>query len=1359
MSHIKAQLAEGETIQVENAEGDPDTTAQIVVQNQVDYEPKVSVIIPVYNAAVYLQECLESLIRQTLKEIEIICVNDGSTDASLEILKEYARKDRRITILSQSNLYAGVARNAGLAIARGEYLSFLDADDFFEKDMLEEAYRTARKSDSDVVIYNVNFYNNQTQKFESPRWILNEHFLPRKNEFSPREVSDCIFNITNNWPWNKLFKRGFINQFHIRYQNIKHTNDTYFVCVSLALARRISVIKRALLHYRTNSGSTLTAKEARNSTPLNIYYVIQGIRNRLKEEKIYDIYQRSFVNLCCNHLAWNIRIMDNPDSKKQLVDAVLKAKLFDFPLNLPDRYFLSQDLAEKYKELVRLFPAEDVIAQIVEVGADSSNKVISFDVFDTLLFRPYNKPSDLFLHLEKKYAKGNFAGIRINAERVARTKIREGEEITLGDIYALMPSDMQFLMQKEVELEKEKLFADDKNKSLFDYFRNAGRKIVLTSDMYLSSSVISDALSKNGIEGYHKIYLSSEVKKTKRTGNLFKHICDDLKIKPNELVHIGDNEQSDWLVPKELGIKAFLLRRYQSNTPEQYITSFANKGNSLSSSVLLFLLRSKTPRDYWYDIGYNLGGPIGVLMTQFIERKVREYGIEELLFIARDGYILEKVYNLLSGKPVKTHYIYASRGLINNLNTTTGNAQYQSYLNAQGIRGNVIGLVDLTTINCTAQKYLADMLCGKTLRGIYWLANRREDKTIRYHAIWGRPHRVEGINFLAETLISAPTPPVNMLSNNRPVFEDCSILERERCDIYSKIAEGILGFAKEFAQHFLGDDLCLEKEAVLNLLYSFVENYTPYDYSHFSQLSHSGNLYNTDNTPLNFFLDRFNRKKISIIVCVYNTEEYLRECMDSIVHQTLKEIEIICVNDGSTDDSLEILEEYAKKDRRVVLIDQKNQGLACSRNNALKIARGEYVQFVDSDDLIREDACEKLYKNARENDLDMLCFSGYNFTETPQVRLKNPYWAHGAIVSSLKGKKIFNIRILKKKACKVPVSSCLTLYRIDFLKKHNIEFPPGLCFEDNVFFVKSLTKAVRVSIDPEEYYMRRIRKDSITQNWNKHFADYFEITDIVLGYLKDIRTDAATYNGYRKMYLNWCVDLHQTYARGTGERKYDLKIKELIAKHGKRPSYLPNSCLYLLLVLVSIPRNFYKHKILTHRLCQCIYAQMNILCINIKNIGTEENAVAIDAQNSKIITPSWFKDAQGEGRVLMSAVGKGDIKISTVGDGKLTLDFMGLDMRFEGKRFPVWIDYKSIKIDGKEILSSPIAVWHDNPWRYEMPVKDGQEVRVEYEQQTHPYTRKELKETILKLNPLSEVIHENINALTDEIIKIINHAK
>ena len=196
---------------------------------------------------------------------------------------------------------------------------------------------------------------------------------------------------------------------------------------------------------------------------------------------------------------------------------------------------------------------------------------------------------------------------------------------------------------------------------------------------------------------------------------------------------------------------------------------------------------------------------------------------------------------------------------------------------------------------------------------------------------------------------------------------------------------------------------------------------------------------------------------------------------------------------------------------------------------------------------------------------------------------------------------------------------------------------------------------------------------------------------------------------------------------------------------------------------LSLLSNWYKkHCLLKENKTLCIkhiQDQLRQTRIDIKNVGTAKNSVAIEAENSTVVEPGWFCNTQGRGQVLTSSAGRGKIKIHIISDGKLAINFLGPDVRFEGKRFPLWIDYRSIKIDGKEILSSPIAVWHDKPWRYEMPVKDGQEVWLEYEQQTHPYTRKELKETILKLNPMSEVIHEDINALTDEIIKIISHAK
>ena len=128
---------------------------------------KVSVIIPVYNGESYLEQCLDSIIGQTLKEIEIICVNDGSKDRTQQILEKYAEKDSRIQIINQENGGAGAARNAGLRIARGEYLSILDGDDFFEPDMLEKAYKKAKESRAELLVFGSDQYYETTDEYKS----------------------------------------------------------------------------------------------------------------------------------------------------------------------------------------------------------------------------------------------------------------------------------------------------------------------------------------------------------------------------------------------------------------------------------------------------------------------------------------------------------------------------------------------------------------------------------------------------------------------------------------------------------------------------------------------------------------------------------------------------------------------------------------------------------------------------------------------------------------------------------------------------------------------------------------------------------------------------------------------------------------------------------------------------------------------------------------------------------------------------------------------------------------------------------------------------------------------------------------
>ena len=221
---------------------------------------KVSVIIPVYNVEKYLRECLDSVINQTLSDIEIICVNDGSTDNSLAILEEYAQKDTRIKIISKRNEGAGKARQAAIKKASGEYLAFLDGDDYYKSDFVEKMYASAKKNNSDITICNISKYNIKTNVYTDISKSVSMQNIPTFEPFCAGDMPDYIFTSFQNWNWNKIYKRSFIEAENIHFQALHRTNDLYFTCCALVMAKRISTVKEPLVVYRIgmtdNSQST-----------------------------------------------------------------------------------------------------------------------------------------------------------------------------------------------------------------------------------------------------------------------------------------------------------------------------------------------------------------------------------------------------------------------------------------------------------------------------------------------------------------------------------------------------------------------------------------------------------------------------------------------------------------------------------------------------------------------------------------------------------------------------------------------------------------------------------------------------------------------------------------------------------------------------------------------------------------------------------------------------------------------------------------------------------------------------------------------------------------------------------------------
>lgn len=256
-------------------------------------KPKVSIIIPVYNTARYLPECLDSVINQTLKDIEIICVDDGSKDNSVEILNQYAQNDSRIIVLTQSHKKQGTARNLGMSIAKGEYIGFVDSDDWCELDMFEKLYNRAKETDSDVTICCGNIYNEKTHiKTTNDSYSL-KIFTPEyfESAFNPKKTINDIFQICVS-PVIKIYKHNFMDENSIRFPtNIYYEDVPFFLDVWL-LSGSVSLLKEFCYNYREESKTSTCYNN--DLSKLDVVKFLNITKNILKKHKVYKDLKSSF---------------------------------------------------------------------------------------------------------------------------------------------------------------------------------------------------------------------------------------------------------------------------------------------------------------------------------------------------------------------------------------------------------------------------------------------------------------------------------------------------------------------------------------------------------------------------------------------------------------------------------------------------------------------------------------------------------------------------------------------------------------------------------------------------------------------------------------------------------------------------------------------------------------------------------------------------------------------------------------------------------------------------------------------------------------------------------------------------------
>ena len=284
--------------------------------NNTGEQIKISVIMPIYNAGEYLTRAIGDVLGQTLTELELICVDDGSTDNSPSIIKKYQQKDSRVSVIRSGNCGPAVARNRGLEVARGKYIIFLDADDFYEKNLLESLYETAERDRLEIAVSKFDIYSDYDDKITQPTEEPHSNIFVPGGVTSKNEHPEYILSSTTGYVWNKLFLSSFIRDKELSFApDLYVFEDVYFVCSAMSLAERVGRVDSTLIHHRiyTEQSRARLFRKYYSQVPV----VYKKLKDFLMQRGMYIPLKKSFLNLSAGR-CYKIYNLLWADGKEQL---------------------------------------------------------------------------------------------------------------------------------------------------------------------------------------------------------------------------------------------------------------------------------------------------------------------------------------------------------------------------------------------------------------------------------------------------------------------------------------------------------------------------------------------------------------------------------------------------------------------------------------------------------------------------------------------------------------------------------------------------------------------------------------------------------------------------------------------------------------------------------------------------------------------------------------------------------------------------------------------------------------------------------------------------------------------------------
>lgn len=678
--------------------------------------PLLSVIVPVYNTEDYLARCLESILCQTTRNLEILVVDDGSTDRSPEIAEKYAAQDPRIRLLTHpENRGLYHARITGVKASTGAYIAFVDSDDWVSGDFFRELEERAVETGADMVVGKVvhedekgyryfhNTYGSMTFEGLEGKKATEEYW---------RQEGRCFLWHT---VWNKLYARSLWEKalpiLEKQTRRLVMTEDFVFSSVLFNFVEKLADGKYGCYYYFQHSGASTSLKGGAAKLEKNLLDLgtaFRFVRRYLRSGEYRMEAEPSFLKwreLYAYFWFENIRRSEiSREERKDLTTLLCRHLEQDDPeIKVPD--------ASWFYRLTTAF--DDRYIRLAKAIASPWVRCVSFDIFDTAVVRPFYRPTDLFLLMEEEFHRlvpdesRGFGFLRVMAERELRRKTVYGskpvrEEVTLEQIYqeleesaGLSSEVAAAMMELECRLEIRFCRARKSIRNLYQMALACGKKVYFTTDMYLPRQIIETILTGNGYGTYEGLLISGEVNRTKRTGSLFEVLLTESGVSPGEIFHIGDSWVSDVESPRKYKLhSAFYpapvecLQYNISDIPTTHSCCPYTEpsGSMINLEKSMEYLGTRTALAVasleLYDMpfvsfhpGTEINGdprflgyyPLGMhllAVARWLALDSTRQGYETLAFIARDGDLPMRAYEILRKQvpeaPVP-RYLYTSR--------------------------------------------------------------------------------------------------------------------------------------------------------------------------------------------------------------------------------------------------------------------------------------------------------------------------------------------------------------------------------------------------------------------------------------------------------------------------------------------------------------------------------------------------------------------------------------------------------------------------------------------------------------------------------------------------------------------------